>query len=129
MYTYCATKQIHLQCYPRNQARNPKPDSVAAAPEASRLLTSLLTKGIVKSGYKARKWHQHPTYSMKFSLIAMEKFRKRFVQIYAEKHGGGTECKLLCHFYTEPTLIYFTSSTKGSDTMSTKKYPVPCIRQ
>ena len=114
---------------PRNQARNPKPDSVAANPEAARLLSSLFTKGIVKPGGKARKWHQHPTYTMKFQKIAMEKFRKRFVQLYAERYGGGTECKLLCHFHIKPTLIYFTFSTKGSGTLSTEKYPVPCNGQ
>ena len=114
---------------PRNQARNPEPDSVAANPEAARLLTSLFTKGTVKPGDEARKWHQHPTYAIKFSKIAMEKFRKRFVQLYAEKHGGGTECKLLCRFLTKPTLIYFKFSTKRTDTSATKKYSVPFIRQ
>ena len=78
---------------PRGPARNPKPDSVAANPEAARLLASLFTKGIVKKGDKARKWHQHPTYCTKFSQIALEKFRKRYTQLYTEKFGENKDCK------------------------------------
>ena len=114
---------------PRNQARNSKPDSVAANTEDAQLLTSLFTKWIVEPEDKARKWHQHPTCTMKFSKIAMKKLRKMFVQFYAENYGGGTEFKLLCHFYPKLTLIYFTFSTKRSDTIPIKNYPVPCIRQ
>ena len=59
---------------PRGPERNLKPDSVIANPEAARSLTSLFTKGIIKKGDKARKWHKHSTYSSQFSSIAMENF-------------------------------------------------------
>ena len=75
---------------PRGQARNTKPDSIAANPEAARIFRSLFTKGIVKKGDKARKRHQHPTCSTKFSKIALEKFHKCYVQLYAEKFGENT---------------------------------------
>ena len=78
---------------PRGPAHNPKPDSFNANLEAARLLTSLFTKGIISKGDKARKWHKHPTYSSQFSSIAMEKFRKRYTQLYTEKFGVMNERK------------------------------------
>ena len=85
---------------PRGGIRNPLPDSIAANPEAARLLTSLFSRGIIKKGDKARKWHKHPTYSARFSSVALEKFRKRFVQLYNEKFGAPNDRKsrLLSHF-------------------------------
>ena len=70
---------------PRCQARNSKPDSVAANPEAAWLRTSLFTKEIVKKDDKARKFHQLPTLSTKVSKIALGRFRKRNAQLYVEK--------------------------------------------
>ena len=78
---------------PRAANRNPRPDSIAANPDGARLLTSLFTRGIIKKGNKGRKWHQHPTYSTRFSSIALEKFRKRFVQLYEEKFGPPNDRK------------------------------------
>ena len=83
---------------PRNTARNPRPDSIAANPEVERLLTSLFTKGILKKGDKARKWDQNPTYSAIFTKIAAEKFGKRFIQLHTEKFGAAKERKLFLTF-------------------------------
>ena len=47
-----------------------------------------------------------------------------FVQLYAEKNGGGSECKLFSYFHIKQTLKYIASSTKRSKTMGTEKYPV-----
>ena len=91
---------------PRGQARNPKPDSIAANPGAVRLLTSIFKKGIVKKGDKARKWHQHPTYKTEFAQIALEKFRKRYVQLYNEKFGEKKERKFhFCVFHLFTNLL------------------------
>ena len=62
-------KQLSEIMPPRNAARNPRPESIAANSESARLLTSLFTKGILKKD-KARKMHQHPTYSAIFSIMA-----------------------------------------------------------
>ena len=78
---------------PQSQARNPKPESIAENPETARLLTSLFTKRIITKGDKARKWHQHPAYSTKFSKIALEKFHERYVPLYAEEFDESKDRK------------------------------------
>ena len=78
---------------PKYLCRNSKLDSVRANPKAARLLTTLFTKSTVKKGDKARKWHQHPINAAKFSIIALEKFRKRFVQQHLVMIGNQNELK------------------------------------
>ena len=80
---------------PKNAARYPKPDSIAAHPCASQLLTSIVSSGIVQPGGKARKWYKHPSYIIAFSPVSAEKFRKRFVQLLNEKYGDQTKCMLI----------------------------------
>ena len=69
---------------PRRQA-GPLPDSVAAHPEASRLLSNLVSSGVVQSGDTAKKWRLHPNYKKIFQHIDAEKFRKRFVKLLKER--------------------------------------------
>ena len=77
---------------PKNAARYPKPDSIAANPDASRLLTSIVSSGIVQPGDKARKWYKHLSYITASSPVSAEKFRKRFMQLLDEKYGDQTKC-------------------------------------
>ena len=58
---------------PKNAARYTKPDSRAANPDASRLLNSIVSSGIVQLGDKARKWDKHPSYITDLSLYLLKK--------------------------------------------------------
>ena len=84
---------------PMYQSRYTEPDSIKTNPQSARLLVSLFNKVIVKEGNEARKWHQHPIYSKKFSGVAPEKFHKRFDQLHAEKFGNSNECKFYKSFF------------------------------
>ena len=102
---------------PKNQARYPKADSIAANPDASRLLTSLVSSAIVKPGDKARKWHKNPAYSTVFAPVLAEKFSKRLVQLVNEKYGDQTKSKLLLI-----VSLYFTNdlfNRSGYSSLST----------
>ena len=67
--------------------KNPCADSIAANPQAARLLTQLFAKEVIKPGEKAAKWYNHPQYAALFSAVAQENFRKRFKTLYDEKFG------------------------------------------
>jgi len=67
--------------------KGPKPDSIAANPDAARLITQLISSGVAKPGDKANKWYRHPSYAAKFGAVHPEKFRKRYKAVMIEKHG------------------------------------------
>ena len=68
---------------PRNRGGR-LPDSVAAHPEAARLLVNLISNSAVKNGDSAAKWREHPKYWNIFKGICPEKFRKRFIKLLKE---------------------------------------------
>ena len=53
-------------------ARYPKPDSIAANPNASRLLTSIVSSGIVQPGDDARKWYSYLSHITPFSPVSAQ---------------------------------------------------------
>ncbi len=58
----------------------------AANPDAARLLANLVATGTIKPKDKAADWKYHPNYSVVFSVIETEKFRKRFKKLVNEKY-------------------------------------------
>ena len=96
---------------PKNAARYPKPDSIAANPDASSLLTSIVPSGIVQPGDKARKWYKYPSYVCAFAPVSAEKLRKRFQALLNAKYKDQTKSKC----YSSEFIIIIQLYAKGSD--------------
>ena len=79
--------------------KNPHPDSMAANPAASRLLTRLVATGVIKSGDKAISKYRHPNYCRSFAPADPEKFRRRLRKLLAEKYGKVVKEGLFTYFF------------------------------
>jgi len=68
--------------------KGPKPDAIAANPDAARLLTQLISSGVAKPLDKANTWYKLPSYEGIFKKVHPEKFRKKSKQVMQEKYGA-----------------------------------------
>ena len=79
----------------KNTDGYPKPDSIAANSDASRLFTSIVSSSIFQPGDKARKWYSHPSYIASFAPVSTEKLSMRIIQLVNGKYGDLTKHKLI----------------------------------
>ena len=81
--------------------KRPVHDSLAANPDAARLLQNLITSGTVQPNDRASEWKNHPVYSKIFAPIDTEKFRKRFKKLLEEKYTAPNNQKNVRIFYLD----------------------------